>query len=213
MVLFPESGPPELADALGLAEVRPELSVFINCPFDADYEPLLSTVVFTTVCSGFIPRSALETGTVAQPRMQRICSALLSSRYSIHDLSRCRGEGEERLARFNMPLELGIAMAKKFLATDEHDWLVLVPEGHEYVRFVSDLAGYDPKQHVETPESLVPPLMSWLCTRPNAVASLTPKDVLGALPKFLAAKEQLDVEWSNDPPWSRLVAQARYAVP
>lgn len=40
--------------------------------------------------------------------------AIRGSKYSVHDLSRCRGEGDENLARFNMPLELGMAMAERF---------------------------------------------------------------------------------------------------
>jgi hypothetical protein len=44
-----------------------------------------------------------------------------------------------------MPLELGIAMARRFMdPSREHDWLALVPRGHSYLMFISDLAAYDP---------------------------------------------------------------------
>ena len=47
-----------------------------------------------------------------------------------------------------MPLELGMAMARLFIdRASEHDWLVLVPRGHTYARFVSDLTAYDPVPH------------------------------------------------------------------
>ena len=127
---------------------EPARSVFINCPFDSRYSALFDAIVFATVCCDFMPRSALESGTVAEPRLARITRAVFSSRYSIHDLSRCTGEGDENFARFNMPLELGMAMARRFMdKTDEHDWLVLVPQGHAYLRFMSDLAAYDPATH------------------------------------------------------------------
>ena len=77
-----------------------------------------------------MPRSAIESGTVAEPRLARVTRALFSFRYSIHDLSRATGEGSEDLARFNMPLELGMAMARRFKNPEEHDWLLLVPKGH-----------------------------------------------------------------------------------
>ena len=93
----------------------PAKSVFINCPFDREYAPLFDAIVFATVCCGFMPRSALESGDVAESRLDRITRAIFNSRYSIHDLSRCGGEGDENLARFNMPLELGMAMAKRFI--------------------------------------------------------------------------------------------------
>ena len=41
-----------------------------------------------------------------------------------------------------MPLELGIAMAYRFAGAElgvDHDWLLLVPRGHEYKRFVSNI--------------------------------------------------------------------------
>src|SRR6186997_348579 len=86
-----------------------ETSVFLNCPFDEMYEDLRDAIVFSAMCCGFIPRIANESGAVAIPRIERICTALHGSFYSIHDLSRCEGEGDQNLARFNMPLELGIA--------------------------------------------------------------------------------------------------------
>lgn len=145
--------------------------------------------------------------------MERISEALLASKYSIHDLSRCHGEGNEHLARFNMPLELGLAMAKRFLPGEEHEWVALVPDGHGYMQFVSDLAGYDPLRHDDSVTTLVPSVMSWLFTRDEAFTGLTPHDVLGALPNFQEAKAQIDFKWGGQAPWSTVVAQARYAMP
>jgi len=101
------------------------MSVFINCPYDDDYRPIFDGVLFRTVCCGFLPGSAIESGCTSVPRMDRITSALLSSKYSIHDLCRCKGEGDDNLARFNMPLELGVCMAQRFgpEGKENHDWL------------------------------------------------------------------------------------------
>jgi hypothetical protein len=178
--------------------------------------PMFDAIVFATVCCGFLPRSALESGDVAVSRMDRIINAIMSSKYSIHDLSRCRGEGEERFARFNMPLELGVAMARRFISTPaghEHDWLILVPEGHQYIRFLSDLAGYDPRRHNGTVESIVPTVVSWLLTRPDAVVARTPRTVLGALPAFNAEKARLMEEWGPEIPWADIVLAALKTVP
>lgn len=187
----------------GELALDPSKSVFINCPFDAEYATLFDAIVFATVCCGFMPRSALESGTVAEPRLNRILRALFSSKYSIHDLSRCTGEGTENIARFNMPLELGMAMARRFLeAADEHDWLVLVPNGHAYIRFVSDLAAYDPATHDGSIAGVVVAVMSWLATRRDAIRPVTPRDVLMMLPVFQAKKRALDEEWGGFPPWA-----------
>jgi hypothetical protein len=108
-----------------------------------------------------------------------------------------------------MPLELGMAMAARFKAPRgqaRHDWLVLVPEGHSYARFVSDLAGYDPARHDGTPATLVPKVMSWLATRSDAVVMPTPQAVLEALPWFSDEKGNLLERWGGSPPWSDVVS-------
>lgn len=187
----------------------PSKSVFINCPFDSTFAPLFDAIVFATVCCGFMPRSALETGTVSEPRMVRITRAIFASRYSIHDLSRCTGEGNENFARFNMPLELGVAMARRFSgAVPEHDWLVLVPKGHSYLRFVSDLAAYDPMTHDGTVEGVTVAVIAWLATREEAVPPITPQQVLAALPEFQSKRNELATAWQQTPPWADIVLAA-----
>ena len=192
-------------------ESKRDISVFINCPFDHEYQPIFDAIVFSTVSCGFLPRSAIESGTTSLSRIDRITRAMLSSRYSIHDLSRCRGEGDLNLARFNMPLELGMAMAQKFRdnrTDEEHDWLLLVPEGHLYTKFISDIAGYDPKGYDLSKESMVPAVMSWLATRPDAVRTPTPKAVLDILDIFEVRKRDLDEKWRGSTPWADIVLLA-----
>jgi hypothetical protein len=184
-------------------------SVFINCPFDDDYSVLFDAIVFASVCCGFLPRSALESGTVSEPRLTRVMHALSSCRYSIHDLSRCTGEGSDNFARFNMPLELGMAMALRFMdPVSEHDWLVLVPQGHAYHRFISDLAAYDPLTHDGSISSVVVAVMSWLATRKDAIPPVTPREVLDLLPSFQSRRRELDAAWGGYPPWADVVMAA-----
>jgi hypothetical protein len=183
-------------------------SVFINCPFDAAYLSLFDAILFSIVCCGFMPRSALESGTLAEPRLARIAGALFSCRYSIHDLSRSTGEGSENLARFNMPLELGMAMARRFMDPDEHDWLLLVPVGHAYLRFVSDLAAYDPATHDGSIEGVILPVTAWLSTRRDAALPTTPREVLSKLPIFQSRRRELDAAWGGCPPWPDIVLAA-----
>ena len=141
--------------------------------------------------------------------MVRILRALTGSKYSIHDLSRCTGEGSDNIARFNMPLELGMAMARRFMdPASEHDWLVLVPNGHSYVRFVSDLAAYDPATHDGSVSGVVVAVMSWLATRSDAVPTVTPQELLAILPTFQDRKKALNDAWGGLPPWADVVMMA-----
>jgi hypothetical protein len=193
----------------GRLALEPSKTVFINCPFDKDYAQTFDAIVFAAACCGFIPRSALESGDIAVPRMERILRAIFSSYYSIHDLSRCRGEGDEGLARFNMPLELGIAMAHRFQTKGQkHDWLVLVPEGHLHARVISDLAGFDPERYGGGPESVVPPVVGWLATRLTAVKTPKPSEVLAELPRFTEEKARLQADWGGRAPWADIVLLA-----
>ncbi len=183
--------------------------VFINCPFDQEYQSTFDAIIFTIVCCGFTPCSALESETVADVRIDRILDGLTSAKYSLHDLSRYRGEGDESLARFNMPLELGAALALRHLSEREYDWAALVPEGHLYARFVSDLAGYDLLRYDGSPDAVVPKVMRWLISREDAIAAdVTPVDVLTALPQFRQRKEKLEEAWAGEPPWGHLLAAA-----
>jgi hypothetical protein len=199
-----------------LADVPdPAKSVFVNCPFDEMYRPIMDAIVLTLVCCGFHPRSALETGSVSIPRMDRIAHCLLSSRYSIHDLSRCTGDGDRNLARFNMPLELGIAIGQNMRPVGDlqrHDWMLLVPKDHPYVEFVSDLAGYDPKEYDGSVQVVVQRVMGWLLTLPGGIGGLQPSDVLGRLEAFGHARAELTTEWGEDVPWPELVLAARAAA-
>ena len=47
-----------------------------------------------------------------------------------------------------MPLELGMAAAFRFEREGSrrpHRWLALVPDGYAYKTYISDLAGFDPR--------------------------------------------------------------------
>lgn len=180
---------------------NPALSVFINCPYDHEFEPLFDSIIFATVCCGFQPRSALERADVAKARIERITQAMFACRYSIHDLSRCKGEGDENLARFNMPLELGMAMARRFLGAEEHDWLVLIPDGPQRSRYISDLSGFDPMIYDGTRESMIVQVMVWLSDRPGAVIPFTPAAVWSKLPEMDRRLAALRSSWGGAMRW------------
>ena len=90
--------------------------------------------------------------------MERILRAIQGFQYSIHDLSRCRGEGDGKLARLDMPHELGMAMVERFsmsIGVRRHDWPSLMLLGHAHGRFMPGLSAYDRAEHDGNPESVV----------------------------------------------------------
>ena len=139
-------------------------SVFINCPFDGRYERIFNAIVFTVYDCGFIPRSALEAAN-NPVRLSRIIQIINDSLYAIHDLSRAGLDSRTRLARFNMPLELGIFLGAKEFGGKRNamkTYLMLDRDRYRYQKFISDLSGIDPKAHNNKPETAIINVRDWL---------------------------------------------------
>lgn len=105
--------------------------VFINCPFDAEYRDIFHAVCFTVLCCGFYPRSALEAINSAHVRLDKIFRLIGACDLSLHDISRTQPDPATGLPRFNMPFELGIAIAYGRLAKPRSHLLILDSEPHE----------------------------------------------------------------------------------
>jgi hypothetical protein len=60
---------------------------------------------------------------------------------------------------------------------------------------------------------LIPKVMAWLATRPDAVTTPNPRQVIAALPAFLADKAALQGEWGDSIPWPHILQAARERVP
>lgn len=141
-----------------------ENNVFINCPFDEDYYPLLRPLLFTVLTLGFNPKIALERSDSGELRINKICQLIRSSRYSIHDLSRLQSKKRDEFYRLNMPFELGIEygirqLSKGRLRTKR--CLILEKERYNFMKALSDLSGVDIKSHKNDPAVLVRELRNW----------------------------------------------------
>lgn len=194
-----------------------EESVFINCPFDSDYRDLMLAIVFCVTAHGFVPRSARETEGLAEPRFSRILATIAACKYSIHDLSRSTGEGVDNLARFNMPLELGMAAAFRFEregSVRPHQWLPLVPHGYAYQEFVSDLAGFDPARHDSTVPSVIREVSAWLRTLDDVLAPApSALRILQSFSPFLEQLAGLRAEALEKETWADILLAASSSVP
>src|SRR5215212_3185258 len=94
-------------------------SVFINCPFDNDYEPLFRAMVFAIRDLELIPISAKHVTDGGQPRINKILDLIESCRFSVHDISRTELDPINGLPRFNVPFELGLALGCKSYGTSD----------------------------------------------------------------------------------------------
>lgn len=130
--------------------MRRPRNVFINCPFDVDYQPLFRAMVFALLDFGFVPRCALESDDGSEVRIEKIRRILGESQYAIHDISRTELDEESQLPRFNMPLELGMFLGAKWFGDAEHRLkacIIMDRDHYRYQAFCSDLAGQDIRAH------------------------------------------------------------------
>lgn len=143
----------------GLSDFR----VFLNYPFDKEFEPLERAMHFAVIAAGLIPVCAKGENSPDTLRLEVLVDLISSCRFSVHDLSRYKGEGEQNFARFNMPIEMGMALFYSiFTNRDEHRCAFFVETPHDYQRFASDLAGLDPKHHANDDLTLVTGVYEWL---------------------------------------------------
>lgn len=127
-----------------------ERSVFVNCPFDEDFAPLLQAIAFCLTDMGFYPRLAPENADNAANRLDRIIELIRGSKYGIHDLSRCKSSSVGEYARLNMPFELGLDHAcARFGNGQMSDKTILILEEnrYDYQKGLSDISGWDIHSH------------------------------------------------------------------
>ncbi|MDP8982032.1 MAG: hypothetical protein M3O35_15730 [Acidobacteriota bacterium] len=142
-------------------------SVFINCPFDEEYAPLMRAIVFAVVDCGFVPRCALESADASEIRIQKIYRVIGGCGLGVHDLSRTQLDTHTHLPRFNMPLELGIFLGAKFIGEGDQRQkacLVFDEKPYRYKMYLSDVAGQDIEWHGNNPRTVVCRLRDWLAS-------------------------------------------------
>lgn len=157
-----------------------ETNVFVNCPFDEAYYPLLRPLLFTVVSLGFDPRIASERSDSAENRIDKICSLIRDSKYSIHDLSRLKARRAKEFARMNMPFELGVDYGARLFGTDSLNskrFLILATERNDLIKALSDLSGVDVKNHKDMPELVVLAVRNWFVETVRLRGSQSPSAI------------------------------------
>jgi hypothetical protein len=146
-------------------------SVFINCPYDKNFEPLLQAMLFCIVYLDMKPRIARERANAAEVRIDKIIELIEESQFSIHDLSRVRAARAGEFYRLNMPFELGIDHGcRRFKGEPWNDkkLLILADRQHRYQKALSDIAGNDIEAHGNRFDNVVRKVRNWLVNEAGA---------------------------------------------
>lgn len=163
-------------------------NVFINCPFDEEFYPLLRPLLFTVIYMGLNPRIALESLDSGLPRIQKILTLINESKYAIHDLSRIKARRVGEYFRLNMPFELGLDVGCRLYKSkkwQKKKLLILEAERYRYQAAISDLSGSDIAVHKNSPEDVVTEVRNWLKSETGRNAP-GPSKIWGAFNDFMA---------------------------
>jgi hypothetical protein len=156
-------------------------SVFINCPFSPEYQPIFRALLFSVYACGFRPRCALEVSDSSQNRLSKIEAIIQQSKFGIHDISFMSLDPQTRLARLNMAFELGMFLAAKRFGSSQQKQkiaLVLDKRGYRYRASLSDISGQDIAIHRGVAKKAIREIRDWLDTSRGVPSSLPGGDYI-----------------------------------
>lgn len=171
---------------------RPETAhaVFINCPFDGQYAPILRSIVFAVAAAGYRPRCALEENDSGQIRFDKLTRLVADCPLGVHDLSRIEVSETEGTPRFNMAFELGLFLgAARFggAAQKRKRCLILARNRRQWSPTISDLAGVDPEFHGDSPQEAMKQVRDFLHATPQGDILPGERDLWRAYQEFQSA--------------------------
>lgn len=141
--------------------------VFLNIPYDERFEPLCLAYIAGLCGFGLIPRAVLEIPE-SERRLDRIFSLMRGCKISFHDLSRVELDLKRpQTPRFNMPFELGLAVAWQWIGDPRHNWYVFEANGRRAEKSLSDLKGTEIYAHGGRPRGVFRELTDVLVNEPH----------------------------------------------
>jgi hypothetical protein len=192
---------------------KPTTDVFINIPFDDQHESLYLSLIAAIVGMGLQPRCVLEVPR-DQTRLDRIHKLIAACPFSIHDLSAVKlsSSGPFRVPRFNMPFELGLAVAISLATKERHKFRMMDAIPHRVAQSLSDVNGYDPFVHYNSQEGVYEAVSDMFADLPAPPVTdvRTFRKVRRALSTYRHQELQGDV--FRPRPYGRLVTTARALV-
>lgn len=133
------------------------IAVFLNIPYDERFRTLYLAYTVGLVHLGFEPHATLSIPGGTR-RLDKIFQEIQRCAFSIHDLSRVELDRKPPCStpRFNMPFELGLAVAWSKTASERnHKWFVFESKPFRVQKSLSDLNGTDPHIHDGTVKGIL----------------------------------------------------------
>lgn len=134
-----------------MARPKRRQSVFLNIPYDVPFEDLYLAYIVGLTQLGLEVNATLAVP--HQGRLETIIQLIEESDFSIHDLSRI--ELTKGIPRFNMPVELGLALYRSHVTRGRHGVFVFERKVYRAQRSTSDINGIDPLIHHGKPKGVM----------------------------------------------------------
>lgn len=169
---------------------KPPRDVFINCPFDGQYAPILRAIIFAVAAADYRPRCALEENDSGQIRLARLTTMIGACSLAIHDLSRIELSPQSDAPRFNMAFELGLFLGAAHFggrAQKRKKCLILARNRRQWSPSLSDLAGADPEFHNDAPEQGLKHVRNFLHATPEGDILPGERDLWRSYQEFQSA--------------------------
>lgn len=126
-------------------------SVFLNIPYDQSFENLYLAYLVGLTQLGLRVNATLAVPN--QGRLETIIGLIEQSDFSIHDLSRI--QLSKGIPRFNMPVELGLALYRSYVSNGRHRVYIFESRRYRAQRSTSDVNGIDPQIHTGTAKGVM----------------------------------------------------------
>jgi hypothetical protein len=138
--------------------------VFLNIPYDQDFADLFLAYIAGLSALGLAPCATLEIAG-GERRLDRTFELIRRCPYSVQDLSRVQVDTKPPTTpRFNMPFELGLAVAWQRIEPRQHTWFVFEANHRRIQKSLSDLGGTDVYVHHGRPLGLLSELTNAFVT-------------------------------------------------
>ena len=195
-----------------MAVAKRPADVFLNIPFADSHEFLYVALIAGLVAFRLNPRCVLEIPP-QQSRLQRLYQLIASCPYSIHDLSHVRlSRTGHRVPRFNMPFELGIAVAVALAeqGAKAHQFRIFEARQYRLHQSLSDVLGWDPYIHRACADGVLEALLDAFPDLPEAPDLTDLRRLCKDLRRF--RRERLNNNIYTPRAFSTLVVAARKLV-
>src|ERR1017187_478212 len=204
-------------------------SVYRSCPHGSEFRNVRHGLMFAILATGHRPLCDFDNPFPFAPHVPRLGDNLGQCRYSMHDCTCCDTDKPNEFGRFNMSIELGMALFERHRTSTEpdfHEIYIQIPERHSYLQFLARLNNGFAYSYASEFDALRQ-AFSWLSEKPTCSMRPRIQDIQHAWEAFLAERPTVastngideDIRqdelcnlilsvcrkqgWWRDPPWMR----------